>query len=87
MGLLLIFCGVNVSLAALPAWMATIGSYLPLTHAIEATRAVVCGAGWAQVSGLVVDEVTIGAVYLLIGLAMLRYFEVESRRSATLDLA
>ncbi len=87
MGLLLIFCGVNVSLAALPAWMATIGSYLPLTHAIEATRAVVSGAGWSQVSGLVVDEVTIGTVYLLIGLAMLRYFEVESRRSATLDLA
>lgn len=87
MGILLIFCGVNVALAALPGWMAAIGSYLPLTHAIEAARALAAGASWGQVTSLVVDEATIGIVYAAIGLVMLKAFEVESRRNATLDLA
>jgi ABC-2 type transport system permease protein len=87
MGILLIFCGVNVALAALPGWMAAIGSYLPLTHAIEAALALAAGASWGQVTSLVVDEATIGIVYAAIGLVMLKAFEVESRRNATLDLA
>jgi ABC-2 type transport system permease protein len=87
MGVLLIFCGVNVALSELPRWMAAVGRVLPLTHGIEAARALVGGAGWSQVGGLVGDEAVIGVVYLLIGLGMLKWFEVESRRSATLDLA
>ena len=87
MGSLIIFCGVNVALAALPSWVATVGRYLPLTHAIQAGRALVAGAPWADVAGLVVTEACIGTVYLAIGLAMLSYFERESRRSATLGLA
>jgi ABC-2 type transport system permease protein len=87
MGVLLIFCGVNVALSALPGWMAAVGRVLPLTHGIEAARAMVSGAGWSNVTGLVVDEAVIGVVYLLIGLAMLKWFEVESRRSASLDRA
>ena len=87
MGVLLIFCGVNVALSALPGWMASVGRVLPLTHGIEAARAIVGGAGWSQVTPLVTDEALIGIVYLLIGMAMLKWFEVESRRSATHDLA
>jgi ABC-2 type transport system permease protein len=60
---------------------------LPLTHGIEAARALVSGAAWSNVRGLVVDEAVIGLGYLLIGLAMLKWFEVESRRSASLDRA
>src|SRR5207302_71556 len=33
-----IFCGINVPLSALPAWMAAIGRCLPLTHGIAAAR-------------------------------------------------
>jgi ABC-2 type transport system permease protein len=87
MGILLIFCGVNVALSDLPGWMATVGRVLPLTHGIEAARALVGGAGWSQVAPLVADEAGIGLVYVLIGLVMLKAFEVESRRSATLDIA
>jgi ABC-2 type transport system permease protein len=87
MGVLLIFCGVNVALTALPGWMASVGRVLPFTHGIEASRALVAGAGWSQVAGLVGTEVMIGVAYLLIGLVMLRYFEVESRRRSTLDIA
>jgi ABC-2 type transport system permease protein len=87
MGVLLVFCGVNVALTAMPDWMAAIGNSLPLTHGIEAARATVAGASAADVSGLIVTEVAIGSAYLALGLLMLAYFERESRRSATLDLA
>ena len=87
MGVLLIFCGVNVALSALPGWMESVGRALPLTHGIEASRALVAGASWTQVQGMVSTEALIGVAYMLFGLVMLRYFEVESRRRATLDIA
>jgi ABC-2 type transport system permease protein len=87
MGVLLIFCGVNVALSALPGWMAAIGRCLPLTHGIQAARRLASGDSWSQVSGLVATEALIGVAYLLVGMAMLRWFEVESRRRATLDIA
>lgn len=86
MGLLVIFCGVNVALSALPAWVAAVGRCLPLTHAIEAARELVAGAAWSEVAGLVATEVVIGTVYLVLGLVMLRLLETESRRRATLEL-
>ena len=82
---LLVFCGVNVALEDLPHWMATVGPWLPLTHGIEAARLVADGSGLGAVSGLVLRELGIGALYTVIGLAMLRFFEDESRRHATLD--
>jgi ABC-2 type transport system permease protein len=86
-GVLLIFCGVNVPLTALPAWMAAVAQWLPLTHGIAAARDLAGGASWSSVSGLVTTEAAIGVMYLLLGLALLAYFEAESRRLATLDMA
>ncbi len=85
-GLLLIFCGVNVALDALPGWMATTGSWLPLTHAIEAAREVAAGAGLGSVAGLVGQEVGLGVLYGGAGLAALGFFEAEGRRRATLEI-
>ena len=85
-GVLLIFCGVNVSLDALPGWMAAVGSWLPLTHAIEAARALAAGGSLGSVSGLVGQEIGLGVLYGGGGLAALRYFEMEGRRRAALEI-
>jgi ABC-2 type transport system permease protein len=85
-GVLLVFCGVNVPLSALPQWMVTVASWLPLTHAIAAARQLAAGASFSQVSGLVWHEIGIGALYAVIGLSALRFFEIEGRRRATLEL-
>jgi ABC-2 type transport system permease protein len=85
-GLLLIFSGANVPLDELPSWMATVGSWLPLTHAIEAARELADGATLADVSGLVGREVSLGVLYGLIGLLALRLLEFEGRRRATLEI-
>ena len=87
MGVLIVFCGVNVAVSALPAWMQSVAQVLPLTHGIEAARELVAGASWAAVMPLVRDEALIGVVYGAIGMAMLFFFERESRRHATLELA
>jgi ABC-2 type transport system permease protein len=82
---LLIFTGTNVALDDLPGWMAAIGSWLPLTHAIEATRMLGDGATWGAVQGLVGTELLIGTLYLAVGLSAIRLFEHLSRAGATLD--
>jgi ABC-2 type transport system permease protein len=83
--LMLLLCGVNVDIDVLPNWMAAISSVLPLTHGIEAAREVAGGASLSSVSGLVATEAGIGVCYATIALLLLRFFEQESRRKATLD--
>lgn len=82
---LLIFCGTNVAVDDLPGWMAAISPWLPLTHAIEAARAVADGATLGQVSGLVWRELAVGATYVVVGMSTIRRMESRSRRLATLE--
>jgi ABC-2 type transport system permease protein len=85
-GVLLVFCGVNVALDALPGWMQATGRWLPLTHAIEAARDLAAGADLTSVAGLIGTEVALGLGYGAIGLIALRLLEVEGRRRATLEI-
>jgi ABC-2 type transport system permease protein len=85
-GVLLVFCGVNVPLDQLPAWMASVAGYLPLTHGIGAARELADGAAVASVLDAVLLEVGVGTVYLVIGMLSLSYLEWESRRRATLEM-
>ena len=81
----LLFCGVNVPLDSLPNWMQEVGNLLPLTHGIEAAREVADGASLGDVSDLILTEFAIGLYYAAIAYVLLRVFEVESRRRATLE--
>ncbi|MCW2793208.1 MAG: type transport system permease protein [Nocardioides sp.] len=82
---LLVFCGVNIAVADLPGWMGAVGGWLPMTHAIEAARLLADGSTLGDVGGLVLRELGVGALYTVAGLSLLRWFEDESRRKATLD--
>jgi ABC-2 type transport system permease protein len=84
---LLLVTGVNVPLDLLPDWLATMAQGLPVTHGVEAAREAVGGASVAEVSGLLAAEALIGAVYTVVGLVLLRLFEREARRGATLEVA
>ena len=85
-GLTLLLCGVNVPLAAMPTWLAAVGRALPLTHGVQAARDLVAGASLTDVSGLLGREALTGLAYGILGYALLRFFETESRRRATMDL-
>jgi len=86
-GILLIFCGANVAISSLPDWMAQISAWLPLTHAIEAARAVADGDSLTSVQGLIGRELGVGVIYAVAGLAIIRFFETQSRRHASLGIA
>jgi ABC-2 type transport system permease protein len=83
--LLLLLSGANVPLDALPGWLEAISRWLPLTHGILAAREIADGASLADVSGLVWREAGIGAAYALLAYLLLRFFEADGRRRATLE--
>lgn len=85
-GVLLVFTGVNVPIDRLPAWMAAVSPWLPLTHAIDAARRLADGAAMSQVGGLLLRETAVGSGYVVVGMALLAYLEWESRRRATLEV-
>jgi ABC-2 type transport system permease protein len=88
LGILMVFCGVNVALTALPDWMVGIARILPMTHGIAAARELLTGQGWSTfVVQQVGIEVLLGTAFLTVGLAMLGWMETESRRTASLDRA
>ena len=82
---MLLVCGVNIPLDALPGWLETLGRSLPMTHGIEAAREVADGAALADVAGLVWTELAIGLAYAFAAYFMLRFFEEEGRRRASLE--
>jgi ABC-2 type transport system permease protein len=84
-GFLLIFTGANVPLSALPDWMRAVSDYIPFTHAIAAARQLVDGASLSSVLDLVGTEVIIGVAYGIAGYLLLRFFENQGRRHATLE--
>lgn len=83
--LMLLFCGVNVPLETLPGWMQGVGQALPLTHGIEAARAVAADASFGDVIGLVRTEALIGLAYAALAYSLFRVFEFEGRRRGTLS--
>jgi ABC-2 type transport system permease protein len=84
-GSLLLVAGANVPVDRLPDWLRTIGSGLPVTHGIEAARRLAGGATLADSTAPLLAELAIGTVYFAVGLAMLRIFEHQGRKSASLE--
>ena len=84
--LMLLLCGVNIPLDALPGWM-------------RADRTAACrsrtgsqpparsrpGASLGSVSGLVWTEAGVGAAYAVLAFVLVRWFEYEGRRRASLE--
>ncbi|SNY35594.1 ABC transporter permease [Paractinoplanes atraurantiacus] len=83
--LLLLLTGVNVPADGLPGWMVTVGQWLPITHAASAARSFAAGEGFASAAPALGRELLVGAVYAAAAVILLKIFETESRRRASLD--
>jgi ABC-2 type transport system permease protein len=82
---MLVVSGANVPLHRLPDWVQAISYRIPLTHGIEAARRIANGASIGSAGHLLLMEAATGAAFFLAGLALLRLFEYEGRRSASLE--
>jgi len=74
-----------VPLERLPDWLRTLGSAVPLMHGIAAARKLAAGESLGDAGHLLLVEAAIGSIYLVLGLVLLRFFEHEGRRTATLE--
>lgn len=83
--LFLLFCGVNIPLAALPDWMQAVSQVLPFTHGLAAVRLAIEGASLAQVGSLIATEFFIGVAYAVAAFFLFTWLERSSYRNATLD--
>ena len=83
--LLLLLTGVNVPPGSLPPWMTTVGQFLPITHAAEAARLLAAGRGLDAAAPALGQEMLVGAGYAVLAAVLLKVFEAESRRRASLD--
>lgn len=84
---LLLAAGVNVPLDLLPDWLSTIAQGLPVTHGVEAARQLVAGASLVDVAPELGAELLVGMAYATVGLFLVRLFETQARRGASLELA
>jgi ABC-2 type transport system permease protein len=84
-GFLLIFTGANIPLSELPGWMRTVSDGIPFTHAIAAARQLADGATVRSVLDVIGAELLVGFAYLVAGYGLLRFFEDQGRRHATLE--
>jgi ABC-2 type transport system permease protein len=83
--LMWLLCGVNIPLDSLPGWLAQIGRLMPLTHGIAAAREVAAGGSLGSVGGLVWTEVGVAAAWGTLAFILVRWFEFEGRRRASLE--
>lgn len=80
-GIMTVFCGITYPIAILPDWMAVIARTLPLTHSINAVRAIVSGSTLNAV-GAEMRYLLISGAILVIA-AYLTFLGVQRRMLAS----
>ncbi|MBU7018212.1 MAG: ABC transporter permease [Theionarchaea archaeon] len=83
---LLIICGVNFPVTELPSFLQVVSKVLPLTYGVEATRKVVLGASFQEVSHAVGAEVFSMVALVIIGYFFFKYFEQKAKKEGSFEL-
>jgi ABC-2 type transport system permease protein len=83
---LVLVSGAQVPRSVLPAWLQTLGRLMPLTAGIQASRMVAARAAWGSVWPWIAEEAAVLVVYSVLAIALMAFFEEESRRAASLDV-
>jgi ABC-type polysaccharide/polyol phosphate export permease len=83
-GAVLVLTGAIIPRSLLPAPLAAVGPFLPLTAGLEAFRAAFRGEGVAAAAELLQRELLVGLSYFAVGYLLLRTFEILARRAGTI---
>jgi ABC-2 type transport system permease protein len=71
--------------ASVRDWLVRVGRFLPITHAAAAARRLAAGHGLVAAAPALGWEVLVGLGYAVLAAVLLKVFETESRRSASLE--
>lgn len=83
--ILLIFCGVNFPVSALPQLLQPVSYIFPLTYGIAAGRQAITGATLIDVSLLLGQMLIVGFIAIILGYAFFRLFENMARKTGRLE--
>jgi ABC-2 type transport system permease protein len=82
---LLIFCGVNFSVAALPPLVQPISYAFPLTYGINAARQAISGTSLLGISPILAQEIVVGLISIAIGYLLFESFERSARKTGKME--
>lgn len=83
---MIVFCGVNIPTSALPPAVQVIGNLLPVTHGLQAVRALIDGATYASVWPLIGKEILIAFIYSAVAWLTFGYRMRVTRQRGTFEL-
>jgi ABC-2 type transport system permease protein len=83
---MIILCGVNIPTSALPTAIQVIGNLFPVTHGLQAVRALIDGATYASVWPLIGKEILIALVYGAVAWLTFGYRMRVTRQRGTFEL-
>jgi len=83
--ILLIFCGVNFPVQALPQILQPISYAFPLTYGVTAARQTIAGANLLDISALLSQQLIVGFLSMVLGYVFFRTFEREARKTGRIE--
>jgi len=83
--ILLIFCGVNFPIEALPSFLQPLSYAFPLSYGTTAARYAMQGSTLVQLSPILVEQIIVGLVAMLIGYYFFQAFERSARKTGKLE--
>lgn len=82
---LLLLCGVNVALDALPTAMRVLANFVPLTHGLLAVRALLGGSELGLVFRQIAAELGVGLLWATIAISSFRHFAEGGRKDGSIE--
>lgn len=82
---LLLLCGVNVSLDALPGAMRGVAQFVPLTHGLLGVRALMAESGLGTVAAQAAAELGVGLLWAAIAVSSFRHFAEGGRKDGSIE--
>jgi ABC-2 type transport system permease protein len=83
--ILLIFCGVNFPVAALPPLAQPVSYAFPLTYGITAARNAIKGASLFEIFPVLAQQLAVGIVSIAIGYLLFEAFEQTARKTGKME--
>jgi ABC-2 type transport system permease protein len=82
---LLIFCGVNFPVAALPRLAQPISYVFPLTYGINAARQAINGSSLLSISPILAEQIVVGLLSIAMGYLLFESFERSARKTGKME--
>jgi ABC-2 type transport system permease protein len=84
--IMMVLCGVNFPIVALPGWLQAVARLIPMTNGLMAVRQVVDGASYGTVLPLIGYEILVGFVYYVFGYLVFEARLRTARQRGTIEL-